>query len=246
MKMMAAALTAILLCLFLSTGAALAQSRLVNQIRIVSSWMGLGRHRQDELVVRRQSGSYLANGKKISDELIANLLSAIDAPVVAKPDLANLGITQEWLDANAEKAIMQYARGYFPLATPDQKALYFSSFKDPKFIEKILPRLFNSYHTDDYPVAEIDITESDGRVIKVTSKAQPLFMIPWVISRDESSELTTYNANIARALASLMPDKFTNRERLAGEFFGYELAQAVMYEIKDDWDQRAKGKRRPS
>src|SRR5262245_29635539 len=108
MKMINAALTAILLCLSLSTVTALAQIRSVKRIRIVSSWAGLGPSDYRELIVTRRTGSYFANGKKISDELIANLLSAIDAPVVAKADPANLGITQEWLDANAEKAIKDY------------------------------------------------------------------------------------------------------------------------------------------
>jgi len=233
--MMNAALTVILLFLSLSTVTSMAQSRSVNQIRIVSSWGGLGEGKHSELVVTRKSGAYLANGKKISDELIVNLLSAIDAHVVAKPDPANLGTTQEWLDANAKKAIKEYAVAYFSLAAPNQRELYFSSFKDPKFIEKVLPRLFNFVASDDYPRVEIELTETDGRVIKVSSRAQPLFMLPWVISGD-GKKLETYNADIARAVASLMPKKFANKERLAGDGLGYGLAQAVMDGIKDRWE----------
>jgi len=232
---MNAALTTILLCLSLVTVTALAQSRPVNQIRIVSSWGGLGEGKQGEVVVTRKAGAYLADGEKIPDDLIANFLFAIEAPVVAKPNLANLGITQKWLNANAEKAIKEYAEKYFSRAAKNQQALYFSSFKNPKFIERVLPNIFNSLHTDDYPRVEIEITSTDGRVTKVSSEAQPLFMLPWVISRGGRT-LKTYNANIARAVASLMPDKFANKRRLAGELFGYELAKAVMYEIKDRWE----------
>jgi hypothetical protein len=232
---MNAALTTILLCLSLVTVTALAQSNSVNKVRIVSSWGGLGEGKQSELVVTRKSGAYLANGKKIPDELIVNLLSAIDAPIVTKPDLANLGITKEWLDANAEKAIKEYAAAYFSLAAPNQRELYFSSFKDQKFIEKVLPRLFNFVASDDYPNVEIEITGTDGRVIKVSSKAQPLFMLPWVVSGD-GKKLETYNADIARAVASLAPKKFANRERLAGDGLGYELAKAVMDEIEGRWE----------
>ena len=230
------ALTAILLCLLLSTVTALAQNRSVDQIRIVSSWTGLGVGKQGGLVITRKAGAYLSDGVKVPEELIANLLSAIDAPVMAKPNLANLGITQEWLDANAEKAVMEYAGAYFSGANKNQQALYFSSFKDPKFIEeKVLPRLYGSRHTDDYPEVDIEITESHGRSIKVSSKAQQQFMLPWTIIRD-GMELKTYNASIARAVASLMPDKFANKERLAGALSGYELAAAVMHEIKDRWE----------
>jgi hypothetical protein len=104
MKVMNAALTAILLCLSLSTVTALAQSRSVNQIVITSG--GGGEGDSGEFVITRKPGAYLADGVKIPDELIANLLSAIDAPVVTKTNPANLGLTQEWLDANAEKAIV--------------------------------------------------------------------------------------------------------------------------------------------
>jgi hypothetical protein len=242
---MTATLTAILFCLLPSTGTAPAQSRSVDQIRIISSWTGLGAGMQGGIVITRKAGAYLSDGVKVPDELIANLLSSIGAPAVAKTSLVNLGITQEWLDANAEKAIKQYAGEYLSSANKDQRALYFSSFKDPKFIEeKILPRLYDSFHTDDYPKVDIEITETDGRVIKVSSRAQPLFMLPWVISRD-GIELKTYNADIARAVASLMPDKFANRERLSGESLGYELAEAVMFEIRDRWESlKAKRKTR--
>jgi hypothetical protein len=232
MKMTNAALTAILLCLSLSTCAAPAQSRSVNRIRIVSNWTGLGPSAREELIVMRNAGDYLADGKKVPDESIANLLAAIDAPAVAKPDPANLGITQEWLDANAEKAFREYAGEYPTREDKNKQARYFSSFKDLKFIERILPGLFNSFHTDDYPTVEIEIMESDRGLIKVSSKAQQMFMLPWIINSSEG-ELKTYNADIARAIANLMPDNFTNKERLAGKSLGYELAQKVIYEIRN-------------
>jgi len=242
---MNAALTTILLCLSLVTVTALAQSRSVNQIKIVSSGGWSGEDNYGELLIKRKAGAYLADGVQVPDELIANLLSAIGAPVVTEPNLANLGITQEWLAANAEKGIKEYAAEYFSLAAPNQQALYFSSFKDPILIERVLPWLFNVVHSDDFPEAEIEITETDGRVIKVSSKAQSLFMLPWVISRD-GKELKNYNANIGRAVASLMPDKFANKGRLAGDSLEYELAKAVMDEIEDRWEMlNVENKARP-
>ena len=231
--MMNVVLTTILLCLSLSTITALAQSRSVKQIVIVSG--GGGEGESGEFVITRKTGAYLADGVQVPDELIANLLSAIDAPVIAKTNLANLGITQEWLDANAENAMKEYAEDYFSRAAKNQQALYFSSFKDPKLIERILPDIFDSRHSDDYPIVEVEITETNGRVIKVSSDAQPVFMVPWVISGSGRKQ-KTYNANIGRAIASLMPDKFANKGRLAGKGLLYDLALAVMDEIKDRWE----------
>src|SRR5215475_6118437 len=230
---MNAALTTILLCLSLVTVTAVAQSRSVKRIVIVSG--GGGEGESGEFVITRKTGAYLADGIQVPDELVANLLSAIDAPVVAKTNLANLGITQEWLDANADNAMKEYAEDYFSRAAKNQQALYFSSFKDPKIIERVLPDIFDSRHSDDYPIVEVEITETNGRVIKVSSEAQPVFMVPWVISRS-GRKLKTYNADIGRAVANLMPNKFANKGRLAGNGLLWELARAVMYEIEDRWE----------
>ncbi len=58
------------------------------------------------------------------------------------------------------------------------------------------------------------------------------FMLPWKLTRHEE---TTYNANISRAVAALMPEKTTNRERLAGAGFNDALADAVMRYVENDW-----------
>lgn len=48
--------------------------------------------------------------------------------------------------------------------------------------------------------------------------------------------IKTYNANISRAIASLLPKKFANRERINGEGLRHDLAEAVMRYIEDDWN----------
>jgi hypothetical protein len=224
------ALAAILLCLSLSTIIAAAQSGPVSQIRIVSTWagMGSGGGSNGELVIGGESGAYLANGKKIPDELIAGLLSAIDAPVIAKPDLASMGITQEWLNANAEATLEVYTRHIlqtsvapnYPLrmpsgnAAPEQRKLFLSSFKDLKNIERIISELFHRRWTDDYPNVAVTIAKNDGSVVTVYSKAPAPFMLPWVIRKD-GKELMTYNADISRAVARLMPEGVVNKRRLS-------------------------------
>lgn len=127
---------AILFLLPLST---FAQSSEVTQIRIVSSWVGLGPSAHDELTIKRRAGGYYANDTNVTAQLISKLLDAANAPPVAKPDVVNLGITQTWLNANAEPGIKKYADFYYSTAAPNLRTLYLSSFKDMAFMQQLLP-----------------------------------------------------------------------------------------------------------
>jgi hypothetical protein len=57
-------------------------------------------------------------------------------------------------------------------------------------------------------------------------------MLPWKLSRNGE---TSYNADISRAIAALMPKKTVNRERLAGQEFAANLAESMMRYIESDW-----------
>jgi hypothetical protein len=67
-------------------------------------------------------------------------------------------------------------------------------------------------------------------------------MLPWEVTSGSGGatsgggpSTTTYNANISRALAALMPKKATNRYQLAGDDMGSALTDAVMHYIEADW-----------
>jgi hypothetical protein len=206
-----------------------------SEIKISSRWGGLGQPQKSELVITRKSKDFYSDGEKIDAALVENLLKAINAPQIEKFELANLGITQEWLDANAEAGVKEYADVYFSMGAPNQKALYLNSFKNLKFIEKILPDALRGGWTDDYPYFEIQITEEGGGKTVVSSDNQPTFMLPWKISKG-GKEFETFNADIPRAIVALLPKKFANRERLNGEYFRRVLAERVMREIQEDWE----------
>jgi hypothetical protein len=55
-------------------------------------------------------------------------------------------------------------------------------------------------------------------------------MLPWRLSRDGAE--VAYNADISRAIAALMPEKATNRARLAGEGFANALGNAVLMDVE--------------
>lgn len=221
--------------LFLLPLSTLAQSKQAIQIRIVSSWGGLGTPAQNELLITRTPTGYYSHGKKIEAQLITNLVDALNSPAISKIDLANLGVTQAWLDANAERGVREYADNYFSSAAPNLQALYLSTFKNLRLMNRLLPSLYRSRWTDDYPLVEIEVTKRDGSKVVATSEAQQIFMLPWQVKRGRLKS-TTYNANISRMLAALLPTEFVNRERLSAKNLNHVLAEAVMREIEDKWE----------
>lgn len=229
-KIFFANLILLILCAFV-----FAQTREVKEIKINSSWGGLGTPQKSELIIAHKPKGYYAGGDRVEKHLVDNLLGAIDEPEIKKFELANLGITQEWLDANAQAGIEDYAASYFSMSAPKQKQLYLSSFKNLQFIEKIIPKVLNGGWTDDYPSFGVEITEADGTKIIVGSDEQPEFMLPWEIVRNGKTT-RTYNANISRALVALLPKKFANRDRLSGKYLRQNLAVQVTREIKDQWN----------
>jgi hypothetical protein len=221
--------------LFLLAVSAVAQSSVVTQIRITSSWGGLGTPAHNELIIVRKGNSYHADDKIVDAHLINNLFDALHRPAVSKINLNNLGIIQTWLDANAETGVREYADFYYSNAAPNLQALYLSTFKNLSFITRLVPSLYESRWTDDYPLVEVEVTKADGTTVVATSEAQQLFMLPWVVSKGRL-KIKTYDARIARAVVALLPNLFANRERLSGESLNYVLAEATMREIQDKWD----------
>lgn len=47
--------------------------------------------------------------------------------------------------------------------------------------------------------------------------------------------VTTWNANLSKAVAALLPDRAVNRGRLQGELFSYRLGNAIMEGIEAQW-----------
>lgn len=212
----------------------LAQPDELAQMNIVSSWGGLGTRKQSELTIQRKSKGYFQDGNRVEEKLILNLMMAINEPVISKPDLGNLGITQEWLEASAEKGLKEYAGGFYLSAAPNQKALYFSSFKNLDFIGKVVPSLFQFFRSDDYPRIQITITDTKGNQSTIVSTSQYLFMLPWKLSRNgQTTEI--FNAHISQAIANLLPQKFANRDRILGEELRNDLVEVVMRWLEDDW-----------
>jgi hypothetical protein len=217
------------------------QSQDVASITIRSSWTGLAPTLESVLSIQQKGGIFWAKEKKIDAKLIDELLLQMGNK--STQTLESLGITQEWLNRNASKAIRLDLKNSLPI----EKEFFNKSFCDINLIKKILPRMFNSwtdskggfhlkFSTDDYPEIEITIVKKDTSEIVVSSMSQNLFMFD--------------NPKLGKAIASLLPNKFTNRERLNGDNLAAEIGKEVYKEIEaelnrigtlarigDEWNQ---------
>ena len=220
------AITAVF-CQFFFAPAALCQRPALREITIESEWGGLGESQNLNLVIESRNGVSYLGKDEVNSKLVDALLSSLSSPSLATPRLSNLGITTKWLEQNAAD---------FPRdGAPNQRALFRQNFADPKFVEHLLPFAFQFTRWDDYPHVTVTVAFAGGQRWICSSDSCYPFMLPWKVNAS-GAEQTTYNADISRVLAALMPIGGLNRNRLNDEELKTWLADAVMTHIKEQWD----------
>ena len=224
----------VLLCLpFLSILPIHAQTH-VRQITIRSRWGGLspGPPPDSTILITANQNSYTSNGQPVAPTLIDALIAALRAPLLPKPDLASLGITQQWLNTNA-RSQEPHPNDDPGDPTPGQLALFQKSFSNISLVARLLPQLFQIPHTDDYPSARVEVTMDDNTKLVAYSDSQFAYMLPWCVGLNKKP---SYNPAISRAFAALLPEKTVNKDRLADAAFASQLSEAVMSEIESAYD----------
>jgi hypothetical protein len=204
----------------------------VHQIEIRSAWGGLGNPQNANIIIRNENGGFRYEGQRIDPSLVAALVSALDAPIVPKLDLANIGVTPAWLQANVAAAETKLAV-QFSDASASQKDLFAKSFTDPTVMAKVAPQLFQYASLDDNPYAEVAVIFDDGSKLSAKSHSYYAFLLPWLLSENGQE---TFNANISRAVSALLPPRTVNKERLAGEEIVASLAETLLRNIEAEWN----------
>jgi hypothetical protein len=194
----------------------------------------MGEPQSVTVVIRREQDGFVRDGRPVDATLVQALVTALQAPQIADPEMANLGITPAWLKAQVGSQVPR-ARIQATETTEGQKALFTASFTDLGVIAGALPQLFDSMTTDDYPGAKVEVVFEDGSKLAAQSLSNFIYMIPWSID-DQSG--ATFNADISRAVSALLPDKAVNKERLTGPDLAEALADAVMDSIETEWNLR--------
>jgi hypothetical protein len=214
-------------CLFLLGFSVQGQEPSLKSVTIDSEWRGLGPSAHLRLVTQARKGKTYLGNEVIDSKLIDALFSALSAAPVPAPQAANLGISREWLDQAAKAAPKN--------GTPKQQALFEESISDRTIIEQLLPSCFKYVRFDDYPSLQATVTFADGRRWVAASRSYYPFMLPWVVSL-AGQDRPTFNADISRAIAAIMPIGSLNRDHLNGEELKTQLVDAVMAHIRPESD----------
>lgn len=225
----------------------------VQLIEIAPQWDGLGQPSKTTVIIRNVKGVFRRTGQGsdssapiprgiqsmegevINEDFVKTLLHALQEPFVSAPEITNLGITQEWLAAHVEEET-KYTGTLGEVNDERQREYFHRSFTDLNLVQKLLPGIVESRWTDDYPWVHISVMFSDGATWTAESDKQPPFMLPWVC-KAEGKTARTYNANISRAAAALLPAGATNQDRLAGVGMERLIRQAVEATIKTEWQR---------
>lgn len=222
-----------IICSFFFPFTARGQLAAVSKITIESAGSGLGQSSlvpsSDliKIVIQARGGKMYLGETVIEPTQIEALLVALSAPVLPTPQASNLGITREWLHQNS---------GVVPRkGAPNQRELFRESFSDPKIIEQLLPFRFQFLMFDDYPAIRITVAFANGQRWVAASDSYHPFMLPWRVDLN-GQERTTYNADVSRAIAALMPAGSLNRNRLSDDELRKQLADDVLLHIRNQWD----------
>jgi hypothetical protein len=203
------------------------------RIEIKSSWGGLGKPTKGNIAITGIRGKYRSEDRKVNAKAVDSLLAALEQPVVDQPLLEGCGITERWLQANYTRGLEDYTHEKLKDLSPKQVELFKTRFTDVASAQVAFAELFKGWHTDDYPELSVTV-DIGGEKFGVQSSSQHLFMLPWSgIDRPRGG----YNCRISQAIAALLPEKFSNRERLVlNDRFRWELTEQIMRTDERQWN----------
>jgi hypothetical protein len=221
--------------------------KIVKRVVIYSSEGGLGGGVSTRVVIQRKGGKflskntlvviqpggrkYVSNGRPVSAVQVQSLVAALSAAPLTELDMTNLGITQEWLASNF-KSQWPPARARGTEMTASQEKLFQKSFTDLNLVAKNVWPAFMSIRLDYSAFCKVEVVFDDGPKLSAESYSYSPFMLPWSMR----GRRFTYNADISRAIAALLPAGSANQETLAGDELASELAAAVMNSSEPEWN----------
>jgi hypothetical protein len=220
--------------------------KIVKRVVIQSAAGGLEAGSNTLVTIRRRGSKYLLNGQPVSAVQVQSLVDALSAPPLTKMDMTNLGITHEWLASKAESQwplaqpgeIIRTASHWPPAqargigTTAGQKKLFQESFTNLNLVANILPYIGLSIRLDYFAYCKVEIVFNHGSKLSAESYSYSSFMLPWSMK----GRGFTYNADISRSIAALLPAESVNKSTLAGDELASELTFAVMNSIKREWN----------
>lgn len=215
--------------------------------------------------IEAKNGKYVAENMEIPEEEVMAFLAAVDVRSEERElerlcptcrlegpfFFSDLGISQNWLDQNAEPAFAELFQDPASSISPSQKDLFISAFRNATVAKKAVDEYFRSGWTDDFAMVHVEIYDRSslecrlvrlvkprdltcGKNIVLESSELHAFMIPWMI-RENGQDRFSFNANIGRTLGALMPEKAALKERIGGGYFRRGLSRSVYAQVCPEW-----------
>jgi len=236
---------AVLAAFVVASIAALGEDSAVQSIHIKSSWSGLGEPRSTEISIRNEQGTYRVGLNRVDVSKVQALVSAVEQVPVEQPSVEGLGITESWLREQLDSPDAKRSWWMVWNAPTEQQTLFRKSFTDLNLVRKVLPSLYSYGSIDSHPKLEVTILYQNGLVTTVFSDSVYEFMLPWSVTSSGKS-VSTYNRDVSLSIAALMPPKATNQGLLVGRGLSFDLAGAVMLEIKNKQKTSSLGRPEPT
>ena len=219
-----------------------------DEVSIRSAWAGLSPDSPliTELMFKRSEAGYTMTGMNsragklsaiapvqvpVAD--VEALVTAANASPSAEFATVDLGRPGEDIQARIEEETDSGDDFADAPAIADKLRPYRDSLRRPEVLAATLTDGFRSFHTDDYPRVQIEITLTDGSKLAVSSRSQQYLMLPWSRKGGPSN----YSTAISQALWQLLPEGATNRKRLHGPISDFELDELVSAALFDPLNQ---------
>ena len=184
----------------------------------------------------------------IIKEAVDHLVQAVALPPLEKLDVTRLGLTENKLKDNADKAFETKREGLKGrwliercepelCSGPVYRETFLRNYTDLKQAQRWFQYYFNSFWTDDYPFFRIKLIFENGGTETIESGDQHQLMLPWQVTRN-GKVFKTYAPEIPRALQLVLPDiklkKWPDKkeaEELEPQVYNYHRIEMDPYEF---------------
>jgi hypothetical protein len=200
-------------------------------ITIDARWRGLGDPIDEHFEITATNDGYLLGTSRVDVGTVRRLVDAVTAPPVTR-DVALQALTSDrWLrmKANSSYRVLSEAHGECSAAA---RELFTRTFTNRETALRALRSYYDTRHTDDFPSIAVVVRFSDGTAVRADAYSQHALMLPWKTERG-----VTWNPEIPRAVASLLPGGSTQRVRLLDDGLATSLAFEIGELIRDRWEE---------
>jgi hypothetical protein len=206
--------------------------KIVKRVVIQSAAGGLGGGSNTLVVIQRKGGKFLSDARPVSAVQVQSLVAALSAAPLTELNMTSLSITDEWL---ASKVDSQWSSVRARATETSQEKLFRKSFTNLNLVAHVLPSVLPSLlapDISDYSAfCKVEVVFNDSSKLSAESYSYSAFMLPWSMKGR-----FTFNADISRAIAALLPADSVNKSTLEGDELASQLTYAVMASIEREWD----------